>query len=255
MNFIKEYRKTVFFVVVTGIFCSAASESLFAMNNCQKNARDLLTSLERARVAAQANLEAIDAAIVAARKSVDGDAAASIQGAHLAISEMRALRQKTLSNKATFSMIHGDIDDAAKQVWRDDTTNLAWSPVATRAQLDEIQKQKPLTFVVDGREYADHWAMAKAYCESLVIPGLDGIKWTLPEAGDFLKAANNATRNVTNEVNKLLTEALSDMKDRWFWSSSPHPYYAAYALYFYGNNGKVDSGRVIDYFSVRCVSR
>jgi hypothetical protein len=123
MNFIKEYRKTVFLVVLTGIFCSAASESLFAMNNCQKNARDLLASLERARVAAQANLEAIDAALKAARKSVDGDAAAaSIQGAHLAISEMPALKQKTLSNKATFSMIHGSLDDATKQSRCGETT-------------------------------------------------------------------------------------------------------------------------------------
>ncbi len=128
--------------------------------------------------------------------------------------------------------------------------------MATRAQLDEIQKQKLLTFVVDGRELEDRWAVAKAYCESLVIPGLDGIKWTLPEALDFLKAANNPTRLVWDRVNKLLTEALSDMKDRWFWSSSPHPSSAEFATVIDGVYGRVEySRRYYDDNFVRCVSR
>lgn len=49
----------------------------------------------------------------------------------------------------------------------------------------------------------------------------------LPTKEEFETAENHGIREVL------------DMKNKWFWSSSVFPNYAAYAYYFYGSNGGI----------------
>ena len=77
-----------------------------------------------------------------------------------------------------------------------------------------------------------------------VIDNCKAIAGRLPSKGDFIRGEVNGIR-----------EVLPNMKDRWFWSSSVHPYYSDYACYFFGGSGGgiFNDGRY-DGLSVRCVA-
>jgi hypothetical protein len=95
---------------------------------------------------------------------------------------------------------------------------------------------------------------AKAYCAGLNDLGM---KWELPSKEHFLKALDNPEQGKKSgwgyEYNVVLKDALSDMRYRWFRSSSE--YGTGSAWYFNGKDGSVDFGNRSGHNSVRCVSR
>lgn len=66
--------------------------------------------------------------------------------------------------------------------------------------------------------------------------------------------SNLPTREQFEEVEERgFIEVMSDFKDRWFWSSSVHPFDASLAYFFYGSFGYVDVDDRSSLGSVRCV--
>jgi hypothetical protein len=142
-----------------------------------------------------------------------------------------------------------------REWWKDVTVKpaLTWGPVEDIEKVKALQKKMNLTVKNEGK-YPDYARAAVEYCKTL---GME-----LPSQKDFLDALRNpesekgTDKGFGNGQNIALKDNLPDMKDRWFWSSSPHPSIAAGALGFNGSNGGVGfGGRDYGDSSVRCVSR
>lgn len=127
-------------------------------------------------------------------------------------------------------------DSKNKEYWQDKSKtggDLVWGPVADKKM---------------------NFEDAKAYCAGLSDLGM---KWELPTREHFSKALDNPEqgkkRDNGYEYNVALKDALPDMADRWFRSSSGDVNYGAWD--FSGGSGGLDYGSRSDDYSVRCVSR
>jgi hypothetical protein len=141
-----------------------------------------------------------------------------------------------------------------RDFWKDITTGLIWGPVEDFEKVKALQEKMNLTVKYDGKEYPDYVRAAEEYCKILEME--------LPSQKDFLDALRNPGSEKGTDKgfgygqNIALKDNLPDMKDRWFWSSSPHPVNAQAALSFGGFDGEVYFGfRNSQAPFVRCVSR
>ncbi len=256
MNLAKNPKKIFLSFAIFALCFGTSSRSLFAAGGCSKeDLKALLQIAEELRTSVKQTLEA-------ARKIGEKVSKIEAKLAQMETAPTRALeiakwpskQTKTLSNGAVIDLVHGEVDDAASQVWRDGDT--LWAPVAGPDEFFKYTKKHRLTFKINGTKYPNHPAMAKAYCEALKIPGLESVKWFLPEIDVFLEAAGNPAENVSKGLNKLLTEAFPEMLRGRFWSSSSSGRSSDYASVFMGNYREVSIDyRVCYYNSVRCVSR
>ncbi len=258
----KNPKKYLFSLAGFALSFCAPTNSLVAAQGCSRD--DLLAILQTSKKAvalAEQQLEGAKKKLAAAKQNVEFIEAKLAQlgpGPEKTVisAENPSKETKTLSNGATLSLVHGDPKDVPSQVWRDG--DMLWGPVANRGEFSEYTKQHPLTYDFFGTKYPDYPAMAKAYCEALKIPGLEGVKWVLPELDVFLKAAGNSAENVGKQVNKFFFEAFPKNGGLWFWtsSSSTNPFAVAGVLVFQGHSGEVYSfGANQKDIDVRCVSR
>ncbi len=145
---------------------------------------------------------------------------------------------KLKDGKVVGSLVNRTVSDSGvvEEYVQDNASKLVWGPIAPQ-----------------NLNFED----AKKYCENLnsKSPPPNGMNtWHLPSKEEFRVAFNpNNSDNDKFYYNKPLKEALPDVKDRFFWSSSVYSVGGAWG--FGGVNAEADFGVRDSLNSVRCVAR
>ena len=143
-----------------------------------------------------------------------------------------------------------------KGVWRDDQK--AWTDIIPFEELEKIEKRSVkengyyYSFVdPNGQEQVDRFSMAKKYCENLIIPGLEHLKWTVPDLEDFLRFGYNKPIEINRRINRHFSEAFPHVHGIRVWCSNTVHHQHAFS---FGSGIQTNDVRWARH-SVQCVSR